>query len=367
MQFGDVRPGKDFVVCERLGKGRWKEVYRAIQKRGLRDVALLRFIKPPLVSDLMNELRLLEVDRPVNVAELYRVFEGDDKSIYLVEELMYRPLDKIAPLGNVERFIEIACGLLNGLWALHSRDLIHRDLKLENCGMDFSERAKLFDLGSVTSADSTCVGSVLTRSPELFVEDAGSTKASDVWALGATLYALRTGTYPFVTAHEWRNRPAAGTKRATERSQFEATVRDRALRVDAEDNLFEAIEDAFPGPVCQMMRGLLCFAPGSRPTAEVAREQWLNLAHDWLGVADKTEKDQVDNGAAILELEQFLRGVLDGQVGLSPRQWTMTVDAVERIRQTTGRSAVSKLDVLLAEVQAQRSNEGETIYAEDMR
>jgi len=83
-----------------------------------------------------------------------------------------------------------------------------------NCGIDHFGTAKIFDLGSVTSEGRTIRGTVLSRAPELFAQGATCTKASAVWAMGAVLFALRTGgDYPFVTRHEVRTKPAGGVAR----------------------------------------------------------------------------------------------------------------------------------------------------------
>jgi serine/threonine protein kinase len=175
-------------------------------------MALARFIKEPKAVELFDEIKFLlrgDKKNPLeNVAQLYDAFKGEDGDIYLLEELLYRPLENLAPLTMVDEFYGIARDLCVGLASLHRRGRVHRDLKLDNCGIDYFGTAKIFDLGSVTSEGGTVKGTTLSRAPELFATGAKCTKASDVWAMGAVLFALRTGgDYPFVTRQQAQKRP----------------------------------------------------------------------------------------------------------------------------------------------------------------
>ena len=76
------------------------------------------------------------------------------------------------------RFCRLARDPLPGI--IHHHDVIHRDLKLENCSVNCAAAAS-FTISErwVKSVRTTLV----TRAPEV-INDAPYTKASDVWALG---------------------------------------------------------------------------------------------------------------------------------------------------------------------------------------
>ncbi|MFM7163868.1 MAG: protein kinase domain-containing protein, partial [Planctomycetaceae bacterium] len=98
-----------------------------------------------------------------------------------------------------------------GLSAAHAAGLIHRDIKPANLmiGRDGLVKVVDFGLSKAVHADAalrdgaTQAGQILGTphymSPEQF-EGAGVTPATDIYSLGATLYRLLTGRYPFESA-----------------------------------------------------------------------------------------------------------------------------------------------------------------------
>jgi serine/threonine protein kinase len=321
-------PGDRYIVKERLGQGRWKEVYRAVVRGEWRDRALARFIEEPSGTALYDEIKLLLESRNQlpNVAALYNVFKGADGKLYLEEELLYRPIEALAPLQMVDRFYRIARDLFKGLNSLHQLNRVHRDLKLDNCGIDHSGAAKIFDLGSVTSEGKSVKGTTLSRAPELFAADATMTKASDVWALGAVLFALRTGgNYPFVTKEEARTRPPDGL----ERQGFDQMVQERATHPKAVEELRERIKRDFPNGSGSLMYEILSFDPAKRPTAGLCAERWDTLLRSWtamrpMGEATSAERDFEDTVA-------YLNAVLRGSAAMSSLQWARATSAIESL------------------------------------
>jgi serine/threonine protein kinase len=127
---------------------------------------------------------------------------------WLAEPLLTCSLDQFLSPGkrlDWGRLLPIAQGLATGLAALHGRTpvIVHGDLKPHNMGL-VGERPVICDFGAATAYSSTpshrdYPGTVRTRPPELHHRDASVPPASDVWMLAASLLALVTGSYPFVT------------------------------------------------------------------------------------------------------------------------------------------------------------------------
>jgi len=344
-------PGKGYIVHEQLGKGRWKEVYRVVVRGEWHDMALARFIEEPKDEDLFGEIKAIRETPHPNVAQLYSAFRGEDGKIYLLEELLYRPLENLAPLTMVDEFYGIARDLCAGLASLHDRSRVHRDLKLDNCGIDHFGTAKIFDLGSVTSEGGMVKGTTLSRAPELFAKEAKCTRASDVWAMGAVLFALRTGgDYPFVTKQEAQKRPQVGSARA----RFDKMVREKASDPNSEDILQERIRLYFPNGSAKLVSEMLRFDPTKRPTAAQCAEGWRDHLGPWVPAATPQKVNEID--IAFHDTMGYLKAFLSGTTEMSPRQWERTTTAIDQLEKRLSADRSAKLTELRRKVAEMRQS-----------
>jgi serine/threonine-protein kinase len=150
----------------------------------------------------------------LNHANVVRTFSaGRDPATgrhFQVQEYVDGPncqflLDRTGPLAVADA-VCVARGVACGLEYLHARRLVHRDVKPDNVLLTTSGVAKLADLGLVKRLDEDAGG--LTAHDQGFgtswympYEQALNARfvdaRSDLFALGATLYHLLTGTVPF--------------------------------------------------------------------------------------------------------------------------------------------------------------------------
>jgi len=85
----------------------------------------------------------------------------------------------------------------------HRREIIHRDIKLENVMFGKDNQLKLIDFGlsanSFTdlSLKDEIVGTPYYVSPEMSEGRGQATQKTDVWSLGVLLYFLLTNEFPF--------------------------------------------------------------------------------------------------------------------------------------------------------------------------
>merc|ERR1719422_2450072 len=85
---------------------------------------------------------------------------------------------------------------------LHSHNIVHRDLKLQNWLYGFDERLKLIDFGFSRILEntgellSTICGTLPYTSPEVFSKS--YTAKCDMWSIGVIGYMLLRGKPPFV-------------------------------------------------------------------------------------------------------------------------------------------------------------------------
>ncbi len=90
-----------------------------------------------------------------------------------------------------------------GVAYLHSHNIVHRDLKLDNILIEESTRmVKLIDFGfSVVVGNGVKLkvfcGTPSYMAPEIVRKHEYDGKPVDIWALGVLLFVLLTGTFPF--------------------------------------------------------------------------------------------------------------------------------------------------------------------------
>jgi serine/threonine protein kinase len=85
---------------------------------------------------------------------------------------------------------------------LHSQNVVHRDLKLDNILVDEQKRVKLIDFGFAVNCSKDQKLSLFCGTPHYMDPDIARKQdygghAADVWALGVLLFILLTGKLPF--------------------------------------------------------------------------------------------------------------------------------------------------------------------------
>lgn len=138
-------------------------------------------------------------------------FDSDAGRDFLVLELVAggtletRVSQGPLPLHDVRA---IGLGVADALADAHRQGVLHRDLKPANIALTADGRAKILDFGLalLTSHDAvtgrlTMAGTVMGSLPYMAPEQlaGGEEAASDVYALGVTLFELATGTRPFAS------------------------------------------------------------------------------------------------------------------------------------------------------------------------
>lgn len=160
-------------------------------------------------SSLDNEIEILKTLSHPNIVQLYETLE-DPNTIYLIMELVKGSdlFDISDILGNLRpaSVVAILTPLLFALSYLHSRGVVHHDIKPENIIVDYSQNTlKLTDFGSAkfsTKSQEGAYGGTLNyMAPEVLLNMRGARnvcdKAVDVWSIGVLTYLLIAGVHPF--------------------------------------------------------------------------------------------------------------------------------------------------------------------------
>jgi serine/threonine protein kinase, bacterial len=199
-----------YRLVETLGEGAAGVVYRAVAADGL-EVAL-KVIRAELVRDEISRSRLAqeiraarEIDHP-NVVPPLDAGEADGVSFiafaYIAgSETLSSRLKRDGVLTPSE-VVRLAGQIGSALDAMHAAGIVHRDVKPSNVILS-RDHALLSDFGLARGAAYTALtrpGRVLGTAdylaPEL-IRGAPADAASDIYALGCTLYECVVGTPPF--------------------------------------------------------------------------------------------------------------------------------------------------------------------------
>lgn len=200
---------KQFDLIKKLGQGAYGIVYLAkdfIFSKPI-DVALKVLVNgsSETLQRFKEEASKIAQLRHPNIIQIYRYGMFKNHNFYTMEYCKETLADlvKIKPLP-FRKAAEIISQVAKGIGAAHNQKIIHRDIKPENILMSFDGTPKVADFGlakDLTSEQNlTLTGNLIGTRGFIAPEQLLGEKIyfeSDVYSLGATLYKIISGKYPF--------------------------------------------------------------------------------------------------------------------------------------------------------------------------
>jgi len=206
-----------------LGRCRFSEVLRATHIREKKDYAI-KVVENEALTDeenleaLETEIKTLRELQHPHIVQLKEVVATSENT-YIVMELLAggELFDRIVEKGQYpeEEAAELFAQILLSVEFLHSKNIVHRDVKPENIlyMVDGGSAIKLIDFGyvGVWAADTPLTGLCGTPdyvAPEVLTwyddDDNGTPygKGSDMWSLGVLLYVILSGCSPLSADEE---------------------------------------------------------------------------------------------------------------------------------------------------------------------
>ena len=205
-----------YEILEKLGEGGMGVVYKAVDKRLDRIVAL-KFLASHLVSNDESRRRFIREAKAAaalqhpNICTVYEIDEVNGQTFIAMAYLDGRELSEEIESGplKVERLLDLAEQAARGLQEAHDKGVVHRDIKPANIMVTAQGQAVLMDFGlaqlahggSKLTKEGTSVGTSAYMSPEQTTGEKIDLR-TDVWALGVVLYEMATGQVPFQGHYE---------------------------------------------------------------------------------------------------------------------------------------------------------------------
>ncbi|GAA5808988.1 hypothetical protein MFLAVUS_002388 [Mucor flavus] len=195
-----------YALGKTIGKGQFGEVFGGLNMDTGEYVAIKRIRRNQMDCDDMNEVGVLKHLNSEHIVR-YVGFSKDKEFLNIILEYveMGSLHNNIKAFGKFPEKLAASYTfkILSGLHYLHSKDVIHCDLKAANILTTKTGSLKLTDFGvslSLKMKDDENTGEPAGTpnwmAPEV-IKFAGASAKSDIWSLGCTIVEMLTGKPPY--------------------------------------------------------------------------------------------------------------------------------------------------------------------------
>ena len=263
-----------YQLLEEIASGGQGAVYRAFDPETGQIVAL-KVLHAHLGDDVHLERfhREARMAASINHPNVIRVSDvgQDGDSDFIAMELLPDSLARVIESGGalpVDRAVDFASQIADGLAAAHALGIVHRDIKPQNVliGPDGNVKVSDFGIARATAFSTMTVTGAMMGTPHyMSPEQARGHREdirSDLYSLGVLLYQMLTGEVPFdaetplevLEMHRETTPPKVRQERSEVPRPLEAVVarcleKDPGRRYQAPEELAHALKEAVPEAV----------------------------------------------------------------------------------------------------------------------
>ena len=208
---------EDYNISKELGKGSYAVVKLATHKITKKKYAIKIYTKKSLSNKqkkntVTNEIKILNQLDHINIMKLYEIIETSENLYLVLEYIKGNSLLEIIKKENnniieEKRALKLFLQIVQGISYLHSNNISHRDIKLENILVTKNDTVKIIDFGFAVKSDKNTFskffcGTPSYMSPEIVSKKKYVAQYSEIWSLGVLLFAMLYGRFPFKGKNE---------------------------------------------------------------------------------------------------------------------------------------------------------------------
>ena len=208
-------PTMKYKVTNKIGEGSYGAVYLAFNLYTKQKVAIKRIVKNEENKidelELINEINILKKLSHPNILKIIEFYQSEHSYYIITDHCSNGELyDQIKYKYNENQLAVLFYQMFSGIAYLHTNNIVHRDLKLENILISEIEVdkktndryfwIKIIDFGTAKFFDKnkkekSVVGSSYYIAPEVLKKSYN--EKCDTWSIGVILYMLIVGRAPF--------------------------------------------------------------------------------------------------------------------------------------------------------------------------
>ena len=202
----------NYLITKELGKGSYATVKLATNKTNKKKYAIKIYSRESLIdpqkrNTIKNEIDILKQLDNINIMKLYEVIDTTQYLYLVVEYINGISLLEIIKRDKnhyfeEKRAIRIFIQIVKGMIYCQSKNICHRDIKLENILLIKNDIVKIIDFGFAVKTNKETYqklfcGTPSYMAPEIVNKEKYIAQYSDIWSLGILFFTMLYGRFPF--------------------------------------------------------------------------------------------------------------------------------------------------------------------------
>ena len=280
-----------YLYGRRIGQGAFGKVNLGLNVLTGRVVAIKSFKTTPIekfkhkMKKIQYETELMKRFNHKNITKILEVFNDEEYMLIIMEYInggnLFSFVKKRRKLSEkMAKFLFRQ--IILGIQHIHSKNVVHRDIKLENILIDFDNNVKICDFG---------IGKVLENEDELLYDKCGTPMYMapeiilanddngykgfpvDIWSSGITLYIMLSGSLPFNIKNKNNNKEDMALNSIKDKNNI--FLQNQIINVKPKEIENISIEAK------NLLKGLLNKNPSKRLTcSQILNHPWLKHSNN---------------------------------------------------------------------------------------